>query len=232
MEVEAPIACDLGPRAPAGNRCAGADGDASRPGPSAAPRSRPVSATRSLDPTRGGANRPVGELLAAVLGLAAQAPSRVGAVLADADERRRIRVDRDGRLAGVVGDRVDVAAGPGANGTRRSSGRARRCVPIARLPSSSSPWTQTSATLRAIVVVKAGLLARHPRQHPDVDLVVVVEQLVAPPVAIDDDERLPQIGSGAAMRVTSCSSAASDSTPGSSSSSDVRAASASEKWAT
>ena len=46
-----------------------------------------------------------------------------------------------------------------------------------------------SATLRAVVVVEARLLARHPREHPDVDLVVVVEQLVAAPLAVDDDER-------------------------------------------
>ena len=38
-------------------------------------------------------------------------PCCVGAVLADARQRRRVRVDRDSRLAGVVGDGVDVAAG-------------------------------------------------------------------------------------------------------------------------
>jgi len=34
---------------------------------------------------------------------------------------------------------------------------------------------------------------RHPREHPDVDPFVLVEELVAPALAVDDDERLPQI---------------------------------------
>ena len=41
--------------------------------------------------------------------------------------------------------------------------------------------------------MEAGALALHPRQHPDIDAIIVVQQLVATPLSIDHDEGTPEI---------------------------------------
>ena len=69
-----------------------------------------MSAIRATRADRARLDRRVLQLLAAMLGLAPQPPFRARTVLADADERWGVRVNRDGRLTAVVGDGVDVAA--------------------------------------------------------------------------------------------------------------------------
>ena len=143
----------------------------------------------------------------------------------------RVGVDRDGRLSLDMRDGVDVAARAGADDARchpdRLGAQAEREAPLVELALGAD-----ERNARAIMIVEAGLLARHPREHPDVDLVVVVEQLVAPPVAIDDDERLPEIGPRRDAAHERRELAPRRARPWSSSSSDVRAASASENGAT
>ena len=43
------------------------------------------------------------------------------------------------------------------------------------------------------MIVEARALAGHPGQHPDVDPAVLVQQLVPPALAIDHDQRPPQV---------------------------------------
>src|SRR6476620_850331 len=98
-------------------------------------------------------------------------------------------MDRDGGLAGAVPDGMDVAAGAAAGHARRDShrlgpGRDREATLVQLALHADEP------DARAIVVVEAGLLPRHPGENPDVDPLVFVEELVATPLAVDDDERL------------------------------------------
>jgi len=46
-----------------------------------------------------------------------------------------------------------------------------------------------------VVVVEAGPLPWHPGEHPRVDVLVLVHQLVAALLAVDADKRLPEVGS-------------------------------------
>jgi hypothetical protein len=103
-------------------------------------------------------------------------------------------VDRDGRLAELVPDPVDVAR----------AALARVTGPEVQLDVGPSVHEEvlSDAALRAaepyagdVVVVKARSLPRHPREHPRVDVLVLVDQLVAPLVAVDADERLPDLRS-------------------------------------
>ena len=104
-------------------------------------------------------------------------------------------MDRDGRLSGVVGDRVDVAALPAPADARlhpdRLGVRADAQAALVQLALGADEPDR-----RLVVVVEAGSLTRHPRQHPDVDPVVLVQQLVAPSLPIDHDKGLPQVWSG------------------------------------
>ena len=45
------------------------------------------------------------------------------------------------------------------------------------------------------MVVEAGSLPGHPGEHPRVDVLVLVDQLVAALIAVDADERLPDVRS-------------------------------------
>src|SRR5262249_501314 len=141
----------------------------------------------------GGGDRAVEELLAPVLRLAPQAPLWIAAILPDARERRRVRVNRDRRPAGAVGDRMDVAAGASPGRSRQHPNRlglgADRQAPLVELALHAD---ETDA--RAVVVVEPGALAGHPREHPDVDPLVLVQQLVASSLAIDDHEWSPEVG--------------------------------------
>jgi hypothetical protein len=47
---------------------------------------------------------------------------------------------------------------------------------------------------RDVVVVEPGSLAGHPREHPGVHAVVLVDELVAPAIRVRVDERLPDVG--------------------------------------
>src|SRR5262249_52780649 len=101
-------------------------------------------------------------------------------------------VDGHGRLAGTVGHGVDVTARPAAGKPQPHPHRvgvsADREAAFVELTLHAD---ETDA--RAVVVVKPGSLARHPREHPDVDPLVLVQKLVASPLAVGDDERPPEI---------------------------------------
>ena len=101
-------------------------------------------------------------------------------------------MDGDGGLTRAMGDGVDVSARPAARvpGRHRDPRRLRSDGEALFVELSLGA---DEADAGAVVVVKPGSLAGHPGEHPDVDAVVVVQQLVAPPSVIDNDERAPQV---------------------------------------
>src|SRR3954463_1449042 len=138
-------------------------------------------------------DRVIEELLAAVLLLALQRPGRPGAILADLQERRRVRVQGPGGDARAMRDRVDVAGRALPDDARAKLALDAR-VAHPDLPLEHCSLKRRQCDVRVSVIVIAGGLSRHPAEHPDVEPGVLEHQPVAPAAAIAHDERLPEIG--------------------------------------
>ncbi len=94
--------------------------------------------------------------------------------------------------ARLVADAVDVA---GAALTRVTGTQmeCRVALSVDHEVLADAPGGAADADARDVVVVEARALAGHPREHPRVDALVLVDQLVPPPVRVEADERLPDL---------------------------------------
>jgi len=136
----------------------------------------------------------VGQLVPARSHLAAYEAVLAEPVLADPVEPRRVDVNRDGGLAHLVPNAMDVPR------------PALACVARSELEldvrAAVHEEILANATLRAaqadtgdVVVVEPGSLPGHPGEHPGVELLVLVDQLVATLLRVGSDERLPDVAS-------------------------------------
>ena len=134
----------------------------------------------------------VGELVAAGPDLAAHDAVLGEAVLADPVEARGVDVDRDRGLAELVADAMDVSRASLARVTRaKVELDVVAAVDEQVLPNAARGAAERDT--RDVVVVEPRSLAGHPRQHPCVDVLVLVEELVSALIRIHTDERLPDV---------------------------------------
>src|SRR5262249_35389483 len=145
------------------------------------------------EPVRAPAALSGSQLDAARSRLAAHDAVRVDPVLADLVQARRIDWDRRRRRAHRMLDAVDVAR-PSAAGVARPELELdlRRAEPQPVFLHRALHTRETDA--RRIVVVESGALPGHPREYPGVHPVVLVDELEPPPLAVDADEGLPELG--------------------------------------
>src|SRR6188508_249997 len=138
----------------------------------------------------------VGQLVATRPYLAAhEARGVFQPVLADPVEARGVDVDRHRRLSERVPDAVDVARAALA-GVARTEVDLAVTVSVDHEILADHAARAAEADGRDVVVVEAGALPGHPREHPGVDALVLVDQLVAAVLGVDTDERLPELGAG------------------------------------
>src|ERR687886_57784 len=137
---------------------------------------------------RGGVHRP--KLLGVRDRGAPQRAVRGDGIGAHPPERRRVGVDRDRGFGGVLAHAVDVGGVEVEHGAGCVAAREGRPAEHEALFEDRA-GDDGDGALRDVVVVEAGVVAVHPRDHPDVEVLVAPELLEAAALGVVGDQRPP-----------------------------------------